>query len=104
MHWILWLCLSNIMIMLLEYLYRAGHYSSFLNALPYIIIPVLISQCGLFYGFRGASSIFIAGATFTLINVLLRVVNSYILHEPPNNYNWLGLVLLIVSIFLLKVK
>lgn len=104
MHWVLWLCLSNAAIMLLEYLYRSGHYSSFLNALPYIALPMLISQAGLFYGFRGASSIFIAGAMFTLVNVILRVINSYILQEPPNIYNWTGLALLVVSIFLLKVK
>lgn len=104
MHWLLWLLLANGGIMWLEYQYRAGHYVSFLSALPYIILPILCGQVGLFYGFRGAPSIFLAGAVFTIVNVALRTINSFLLGEIPNLYNWLGIALLVVSTLLLKVK
>jgi multidrug transporter EmrE-like cation transporter len=63
-----------------------------------------MGQIGLYYGFRLAPNLLIAGAAFTLMNVALRVVNSYRLGENLNLYNWTGVVLLIVAMFLLKVK
>lgn len=104
MHWLLWIVLANGGIAWMEYQYRAGHYSSFWSALPYIILPMLCGQIGLFYGFRGAPSLFLCGAVFTLINVALRVINSFLLGETPNLYNWLGIALLVVSTLLLKVR
>ena len=102
--WIIWVLIANCGIMWLEFVYRSGQYNSFLQALPCIVIPMIIGQVGLFYGFRYAPSLFLAGAVFTLINVFLRVINSYRLDEVPNNYNWLGIVFLILSTILLKVK
>lgn len=104
MNYIFWLLFANAGIMWLEYSYRSGSYASFWVALPYIIIPIMVGQIGLFYGFRGAPNLFFAGALFTLINVGLRIVNSFILGEIPNAWNWLGVALMIVSLFLLKVK
>lgn len=104
MHWFLWITLANGAIMWLEYIYRHGSYDQFLPALPAIIVPVLIGQLGLFYGFRGAPNLLLAGAAFTLINVALRIVNTYLLGETINWWNWTGVVLLITASFLLKVK
>ena len=42
------------------------------------------------------------GAVFTLVNVLLRIVNTYHLGETMNTYTWLGVVALIISIVLFK--
>lgn len=102
--YILWLLLANVGIYWLEYVYRSGQYGSFVQALPYIVVPILMGQCGLYYGFRTAPSLLFAGALFTTINVLLRIVNSYRLEENLNLWNWLGVVLLVVSTLLLKVK
>lgn len=102
--WILWLLVANGAIMWLEFAYRAGTYNSFITALPYTIVPILLGQCGLYYAFRLAPSLLIAGAAFTLVNVALRVINTYRLGETINMYNWLGIMFLIVSMFLLKVK
>lgn len=102
MHWILWLLVSNIGIFWLEHLYRSGKYPSYWVALPEILIPVLVSQAGLFYGFRSAPSLFVCGAAFTLMNVLLRLINSYRLGENLNVYNYTGIFLLVVSVFLIK--
>lgn len=102
--WIFWLFLANFAIMWLEFTYRAGTYNSFFAALPYTIVPILLGQIGLYYAFRLAPSLLVAGASFTLINVALRVINTYRLGEVINGYNWLGIAFLIVSMFLLKVK
>lgn len=104
MNYILWLLLANAGIMWLEYTYRMGTFGSFLNALPYIIIPIMIGQVGIYYGFRLAPNLLFAGAMFTLINICLRIVNSFLLGEVPNLYNWFGVFLLVVATFLLKVK
>ena len=90
--------------MWLEFSYRAGTYNSFFAALPSTIVPILLGQLGLYYAFRLAPRLLICGAAFTLVNVGLRVVNTYRLGEVINMYNWLGILFLIVSMFLLKVK
>lgn len=100
--WVFFLLIANLGIMWLEYVYRVGLYPSFFKALPYIIVPILMGQFGLFYGFKLAPSLFVAGAVFTLVNVLLRIVNTYHLGETMNTYTWLGVVALIISIVLFK--
>lgn len=106
MHWTLWLLLSNIAIFWLEFSYRKGNYGTFFEALPYIIIPIMIGQLGLYNGFKYANSLLLAGATFTMINISLRVVNTIRLgeHLNMNYWNWFGVVLLIISMILLKIK
>lgn len=102
--YIIWLLVANAGIFWLEYVYRNATYESFIGASPYIVAPIILSQVGLFYGFRLAPSILLAGAMFTVVNVSLRVVNTYRLGEYINGWNWLGVALLIVATFLLKVK
>jgi len=102
--WLIAIGIANVGIFWLEYVYRSARYDNFIQSVPYIIIPVLVSQAGLFYSFRLAPSIFLCGAVFTLVNVGLRVVNAYRLGEIPNMYNWLGIAFLVVSVILLKVK
>lgn len=95
---------ANAGIFWLEYVYRHGTYQSFFHALPYITIPIFMGQIGLFYGFRGAPNLLFAGALFTLMNIALRIVNSYRLGEYLNAYNWSGVALLVVAMILLKMK
>lgn len=104
MHWIARVVVANVGIFWIEHAYRAAKYASFFHALPYIALPVLVSQAGLFYGFRQAPSLFLCGAVFTLINVALRVVNAFRLGEVPNAYNWAGILALVAAVILLKVK
>lgn len=104
MNWLAWIALSNTGIFWLEYCYRTGKYDGFVQALPYIIVPMFLGQVGLFYGFRTAPSLLIAGAVFTVINVALRVTNTYIIGESINYINWIGVVLLVLATILLKVK
>jgi hypothetical protein len=102
--WLAWIGLANVAIFWLEYIYRQGSYGSFWQALPYTVVPIFMGQIGLYYGFRSAPNLLFAGATFTLINVSLRLVNSYRLGEHLNVYNWLGVGLLLIATVLLKIK
>lgn len=99
---LLWLLLANAGIFWLEYAYRTAKYGNFFQALPYIILPILMGQVGLYYGFRYATSLFVAGTIFTLINVGLRIVNSYRIGENLNAWNWGGVAMLVVALILLK--
>ena len=104
MHYTLWLFLANISIAIVEYVYRAGEYSSFWEALPWLALPIIISQWALFEGFRVAPSLFLAGAIFSGINLLFRLCNTLILHEHLNFLNWVGVACIAASIILLRVK
>lgn len=102
MPWPLWLILANISVAYVEYQYRCGDYDSFYAALPYIIAPMILGQWAIFNGFRLAPSLLIAGGVFSLINVVLRVINSNTLGEGINCYNWVGIGLLVLSVLLLR--
>jgi drug/metabolite transporter (DMT)-like permease len=102
MHWTLWLLLANIFVAFTEQTYRNGQHDSFYTAMPYVIVPILLAQVCLFYGFRGASSLMFAGVVFTLTNVLFRVANTYYLGEHLSLINWAGVVMLVGSAVLLK--
>lgn len=102
MNWIAWLLLSNVSIFWLEYVYRSAKYGSFFHAIPYIAIPVLVSQAGLYYGFRLGPSLIVVGITFTIINVLLRMVNVVRLGEHLGLYQVLALLLMVVASWLAK--
>lgn len=104
MHYTLWLFLANISIAIVEYVYRAGEYSSFWRALPWLSVPIITAQWALFEGFRAAPSLFLAGAVFSACNVLFRVGNVFILGEHMNTWNWLGVVFIAASVVLLKVR
>lgn len=101
--WMLGIVVSNVAIMWLEWVYRSGTFTSFLTAIPSIIIPVLVAQAGLFYGFKLAPSLLLAGAAFSLLNIVLRSVNSTILGEPMTLYTILGIVLLLASVVVLNI-
>ena len=102
--WWLYLVLANTSIAYIEYSYRVGAYNTFLEALPMLILPILLGQFGLFYGFRYAESLFVASAVFTLINCLFRVVVVQYIGETMNIVNWMGVALLATSVILLKWK
>lgn len=104
MTWWHWLLVSNTAIAVVEYMYRKGSYDSFIVSLPYIAIPVLLGQVGLFYGFRHAPSLVIAGVTFSIINSLLRVGNTLLLGERLGMYQVIALLLMIAASFVARMK
>jgi len=102
--WVLWLGMSNIGISVIEYVYRTSRFETFFAALPYIIVPILLSQWGLYNGFAKCESLILAGATFTAINLILRIIVSYYIGEHLNCYNFVGLLLFFISLLLIKIK
>lgn len=100
--WILWIVLSNVSVTYLEWVYRTGKYPSFIESLPYIILPILVTQLGLFYGFKQAPSLFLCAAVFTTINTVLRVATVLYIGEQMQPINWLGVMFLFIGVVLLK--
>lgn len=96
--------LANLAIMCLEYIYRVGWATSFLGSLHILITPILVGQLGLFYGFRLAPSLFLAGAVFTLMNLILRTGNSLVLGEQVGVWQIVGIVLMAVASLVFKIK
>lgn len=107
MYWLLGILVSNISIALLEWIYRTNRFNSFFHALPYIIVPIIVGQLGLFYAFRsgGAKTLIYAGIVFTTLNILFRVVNTLaFIKEPVPVYTWLALVLMVAATFVGAIK
>lgn len=102
--WILWIVLSNISVTYLEWAYRTAKYDGFFTSLPYIIVPILFTQLGLFYGFRQAPSLFLCAAVFTTINTLMRIATVIYIGEKMLLINWIGVGVLFLGVLLLKVK
>lgn len=104
MPWPAWLILANIAVAVTEHTYRAAHFATFWQALPWLALPIVLAQWALFEGFRASPSLFLAGAVFSGINVLFRIGNVFILGEHMNFLNWLGVVFIAASVILLKVR
>ena len=104
--WLAWVLLANVGVSITEYIYRAGAFSSFLNALPFLFIPIFISQMGLFYGFRvgGADTLIMAGIVFNVVNQVFRSANSYLLHEPLGWKQLVATLLMVVAFVVLRLK
>ena len=79
-------------------------HEGFFVSLPYVIIPILVGQWALFWGFRQSPSLFIAATMFTVINTGFRVINSYVVGEPLNVYGWCAVVCLVASAVLFRMK
>jgi uncharacterized membrane protein len=104
MNWVCWILIANASVLYLEWAYRIAKYPSFWQALPYVAIPVLTTQLGLFYGFRQAPNLFLCAATFTVINTVSRVATVIYIGEKMSLANWAGVVFLLIGVILLKLK
>lgn len=104
MWWVIWLLVANFSIAFIEYIYRVNKFDDFLQALPSLFLPILIAQMGLFYGYKLAPSLLMAGAVFTLMNMILRVGNVFILGERFGWTEFFAVLLMVGAIFLLKIK
>ena len=99
MNWIIYAVIANAMIFGLEYIYRSELFSDgFWPNVWALIVPILIAQWALFEMFRQAPSLVIAGATFTLINFVLRVPNSLFLGEKVSIFTFVAILLFVCGI------
>ncbi len=70
---------------------------TWLRLLPFIILPILIANFAICQLVRSAESFFGAFIVFSLCNIVLRIMSTYlILHESVKRGTWvaLGFVLL----------
>jgi predicted ABC-type sugar transport system permease subunit len=103
MNFLIYNLIANFSVIALEGIYRKGVFPNFLASLPYIWLLVIITQWGLFSTFKLAPNYFLAAATFSLINLVLRIgMNNFILHEPFTIKTGIALGLLLISCILLK--
>lgn len=103
MTWWMWSGVANILIMGLEYSYRTKLFDSFLQGLPYMIVPLLIMQFALSMSFKGAPTYMLAWAVLTVGNAVLRVGSNHFFVQE--HFNWmiaLGVAGMIGCGFLIK--
>ena len=103
MNWIVYSILANISIAYVEYINHAADKPTWLQALPYTAVPIIIAQYALYRAFSGASSMFLAWAVFTVGNSLMRVVSvKYMVNQPVNIYHICGIVGMLASAYVVK--
>lgn len=103
MLWMLALVLANVCIAGIEMMNRQAGENNFLQQLWYTGPLILVSQFGLYFGFKEAPGFWIASATFTIGNTMIRVLNSYyFVGEPPGYWTWWGILLMLVGGFAVK--
>lgn len=100
--WILSTGSAVLCIAYLENVYRTGRYDSWFEALPYIAVPMLLSQGALFYMFRLAPTFLLGWAAFTVLNALVRLVNAELVNEPPSFLQLAGVSLMLGGAFMVK--
>ena len=101
--WIVYSLVSNIFIIGIEFIYRKGIFDSFASGLPYIILPILISQYCLFHSFKDAPNYLLAWAVFTVGNVMLRFVANYYVGEQVTTGAFVGIAMILSGAFVMKV-
>jgi hypothetical protein len=89
MPWWLPLIVANAGIQYVEYTNRRSE--TWQAALPQTLLPIIISQWGLFYGWRHAPSLLTAWAFYTLGNSMARCVTSFLLGEHFSYLTPLGI-------------
>ncbi len=104
--WYVWILMANASIFFVENMYRSSRFESFWAAIPWITVPIVLGQIGLFYGFRagGASTLLQAAILFSMVNLVLRVANTVILGEPLGWKMAVAVGLMGVSAILVSLK
>lgn len=100
--WWAWGLLANACVALNEYVARAGT-TSFLQSLWYMWPFYVLLQLGIFYGWRGAPSMMLAWAVFTVTNSAFRLVNvTWAVGEPPSATTLAGVALMVMGAYAIK--
>ncbi|MGI9556480.1 MAG: hypothetical protein ACR2N5_00915 [Solirubrobacterales bacterium] len=101
--WWFWSIVASIGVNYLEYLNRAGGFSSYWAALPATWWVILISQMGLFYCWRDSPSLLLGWATFFLANTFIRIGNvTWAIGEVPTPTHLAGIALVCAGAFTIK--
>ncbi len=100
--WWAWSVVSNFAILFVEFQYRKGGFASYFDALPVIILPILVLQCGLFYTFRDAPSYMLGWAVYFVGSALLRFVTAALVGEPASLTTVCGVMLIALGAYVVK--
>jgi drug/metabolite transporter (DMT)-like permease len=104
MAWYVFTILANLSAVLLEYLYRTGFLDGFIRSLPVIIPLAIVVQFGLYHSFREAPSFLLSWATFSALNAIMRVIANYFLGEYFGWKTFFGIILIVLGVFLIRLK
>ena len=104
MPWYFFTILANLAAVFLEYSYRTGFLNGFLKSLPLILPLAVIIQFGLYNSFKEAPSFLLSWAVFSGTNAVLRVIANYFLGEAFGLKTFLGVILIVLGVFLIKLK
>lgn len=89
---------ANLAIATIEATYRAGKFSSFWAASPYLFVPILVAQWALYHSFRGAPTMLAAWALFSAVNAIVRVLNAHcIVGEPTQPLALIGIGIIVLG-------
>jgi drug/metabolite transporter (DMT)-like permease len=100
----IWAFLASIGIMFLEYIYHNVKITSFWSILYITILPIVGSQFCLYKMFQEGKTIWIAAIAFTLINALLRVVNTLLYGEPLSWQVVCGIICMLIGSIVISLK
>ena len=101
MPWFLPLLLASACIQFVEFTNRRA--DTWSSALPVTLIPIVISQWGLYYGWRHAPAMLTAWAVFTLTNAMLRAfVTSWAVGEHFTYLTPLGIAVMFAGQVLVR--
>ena len=99
--WIIWSVLASVMAIFIEYSYR-NKFDSFLESLPYLIIPIIILQFGIFKLFNGTPHWLLGWSIFFFVNAVGRVAVSYWSGEQLNFIIISGIVVVAIGALIIS--
>jgi len=104
MTWWMWAVVSNVTIMVIEYLNRTAGFVGPFDAFKITFPLILIAQIGLFYCWRDAPQMLLAWTVFTLGNCILRLISAtWFVGEVPTLTTLVGVALIMAGGALVKV-
>jgi drug/metabolite transporter (DMT)-like permease len=102
--WYIYSVIASLGAVFVEFLYRTKTFNSFLQSLPAIIPIAIVIQFGLYHSFRDASSFLLSWAVFSLFNAIIRVIANHYLGEYFGWKTFLGIILMLLGVLLIKAK
>lgn len=100
--WILYSILASILVVGTELVYNKQIFSTFWQAIPFIIIPILITQFALFHTFGDAPKWLLAWAVFTYGNSILRAVTAHFTGQPLTINTLVGILVIGLGVYLIQ--
>jgi len=102
MSWLLYSVLANLAFVGLEFVYRSGTFSTYWNALPFMLPVMLVANFLLFHVYRTSPSFLVGWAVLSFGNIICRFMTNWLLGEPLTGQMFFGIVLMAAGMFTIK--